>query len=69
MSSASLSAKGCVFVIYDVEINGNYLWLCCEATAEQIVRLIIANGCYEVGIVPFGAVETRPARIAGVLLA
>ena len=61
--------ESCVFVIYDVEINGNYLGLYCEATAEQIVRLIIANGCYEICIVPFGTVETRPARIAGVLLA
>ena len=43
--------EGCVFVIYDVEINGNYLWLRREATAEQIVRLIIASGCYEICIV------------------
>src|SRR6476646_6984431 len=57
--------EGCVFVIYKVQINGNYLWLCCEATAEQIVRLIIANGCYEICIVPFGTVETRPAPHRG----
>src|SRR3954471_7909138 len=63
--------ESCVVVIYNVEINGNYRWLCCEATAEQIVRLIIVNGCYEVGIVPFRTVETRPAphrrRLAGLI--
>ena len=63
--------ESCVFVIDDVEINSNDLWLCCEATAEQIVRPIIANGCYEVGIFPFGTVETRPAphrrRLAGLI--
>ena len=61
--------ESCVVVIYNVEINGNYRWLCCEATAEQIVRLIIVMAATRSASSHSAPLRPGQPRIAGVLLA